>query len=185
MSARNEGIYPIWYFGAPQDTMDVLLPGYFYFAEDTPVPAECVNRNRSDFRKPKGGDLSIHIYPYDTTETNDAVLGYGQDSMVFLRTIPIVVINHSKDTLCIGAENSIGLQLQAQDKDGHWQSVESVNQRFLNDPSAQLVLPGKQIAATGYMIYSGTFTTRLRFRLGSVCSATFSGAVNPKAFGIY
>lgn len=98
------------------------------------------------------------------------------------QAFPVLIQNKSADTVTIGYGDHIPLIAEAKTTEGVWKPIEK---RFVYGCGVGLhfiILPPDEIVITSQLIYSGTFKTKLRIKMGRHYSEEFPGAINPSQF---
>jgi hypothetical protein len=182
MDATNGIFHPVYEFGTLQDTVNPVSS--VYLPPDLRPDSSCMNRAKNDFRDALPNDFAIGLYLQDTLDTEYSP--YGQDSMSFYISFPVIVTNQSPDTLFIGYSadyysGNVALILEGKDEAGNWMPLET-RYNYWDKTDKALVLPGGQAVVTSAFFYSGSFETDLRLRLEKSYSEVFRDWVNPEAF---
>lgn len=165
----NSFTYQVYYFGIAPDTLDISPLGFIYMSEEWRPCAQCEHRKGNEFRNPKPGDLSIEIMLKDTVYIEGSILGYGNDSMTFYPAFPVLIVNHSADTLVVGNGNDLSLIVQEKTMAGDWEDIGVSN----FESTDVLALPGRQIAISVHFFFRRRQSQILRFRIGDSFSEMF------------
>ncbi len=102
------------------------------------------------------------------------------------------IVNTTKDEVAFAACDSvIRLVLEAKDEAGKWKAIEGEPDSFCGNSYHRAFLPEARMWTVAVPVYTGSFKTKLRYRLmksykddsEAILSAEFDGSVNPKVFG--
>jgi hypothetical protein len=100
----------------------------------------------------------------------------------YYKSHPIFITNNSDSTTIVGYGYNIPIILEAKDQKGEWKPIEKQYYYSCGVGLHYIVLhPGEVIFVLGH-IYSGSFKTTLRYKLGDSYSATFFGSISPQQF---
>lgn len=196
--------YNFLYIGKKVDT---IFPNYRlkYFSIIKPLPPfpgndkketsnvnhDSINKNNPMFRFYLDGfhkkeykyyeesNLDIKV---DTSITIKKEDYYFDPKTPFYKAYPILITTKEKDTIIIGLQEIIPIELEAKDISGNWKPIEEKYKHYCGTGLGYILLPPKNIVLTSVFVYDGNYKTKLRIKLGKSYSNEFYGKINPKQF---
>lgn len=129
------------------------------------------------YHVPNEGDIELYV---DVTQKLK-VLDFTSKEIVKL-SYPVVLCNTSNDTIIAGYGTSLQVVMEAKDPQGDWVPIEK-HRRYGcgNGLMIYTIFPGEQLL-TAAPIFSGSFETQLRLKMGDNYSEPFNGSIDPGQF---
>lgn len=179
--------HPPYYFGNLNDS--IALDRHIRPLISPPLPPAS-DTSKWNSEHPKGKfDL---YFPYNMENHNFKSIDSVQllikiDTSQFInnegkKSFPVLIENISDDTVNIGYRNHISITTEALSKNGEWKPIEKQLSFMCGVGLNSIILPPNEIVLTSQLIYSGSFKTKLRIKLGSNYSEEFLGEINVSQF---
>lgn len=100
----------------------------------------------------------------------------------FYKAYPILITSKENDTIIIGLQEIIPIELEAKDKSGKWKPIEEKYRHFCGTGLGYIYLAPKNVVLTSVFVYDGDYKTKLRIKLGESYSNEFYGKINHNQF---
>lgn len=102
----------------------------------------------------------------------------------YYEAYPIMICNETDSITIVGEGFNIPVLLEALDTDKTWKPVEQLLVGCGTDVEPIMLKPG-EIMCVLAPVYTGSFKTTLRYRLGKTVSVEFDGYISPNQFVDY
>ncbi|OQP44790.1 hypothetical protein A4H97_10535 [Niastella yeongjuensis] len=173
--------HPVQYLGPSKDTILInRRTGLRPIADSNQVFIE--DDVADQYAHYKNGKLRIIIDPSKQVTLEEYERWTKDTGYKYYKAYPILIINETDSITIVGEGANIPIILEALDKDKWWKPLETRYQFDCGVGLKYILLKPREILCVLAPKYTGTFKTKLRYRLGESYSAEFVGYISRDQF---
>ena len=135
--------------------------------------------HKKEYKYCEESNLEIKV---DTTLIIKKEDFYFDPKIPFYKAYPILITSKENDTIIIGLQEIIPIELEAKDKSGKWKPIEEKYKHYCGTGLGYICLAPKNVVLTSVFVYDGDYKTKLRIKLGKSYSNEFYGKINHNQF---